>query len=117
MANGNRIDLTRLQLQWDFDRHVDDDTIDIYTRMGIRYPDKPLDHQCNLASLLVSDRDDPDDTAYQLAGLFIAAPQLLKAVKDTLETLKPVRIVQLEPLKAYLRECVSEAESGRGDEA
>ena len=68
-----RIDLTQLALEWEPNHQ--DDTIDIFTRMGIHNPGKPMGHKCSLGSLSCSDTYNPSDCKYQMANLFIASPE------------------------------------------
>ncbi len=80
----HKIDLTKLQLR--FEPNHDDDKITIFTTIGM-HKQTPLSWKCQVAELYCGDTTDEDDTAYQIAKLFIAAPEMLDMLKSCAEDL------------------------------
>ncbi len=83
------------KIRLDYEVQHDEDEILIYTRWGIHDPTKPMGHTCMLAHLPCSDTEDEDATAFKLADLFIASPEMLGTLQEIQRSSTEDSVVQM----------------------
>jgi len=79
------IELEKLQFEKSINYH--DDTLIIFTRRGIYHPDIAIGNKCTIAELPCCDATDMEACEHQIVSLFVAAPDLLKALKGLLSAI------------------------------